>query len=48
LLAHFRGSWGSKGTFSFSNAIEDTQAAILFLREAENVKRYRIDPNAAE
>jgi pimeloyl-ACP methyl ester carboxylesterase len=44
LLAHFRGSWGSEGTFSFSNAIEDTQAAILFLRDPENVKKYRIDP----
>jgi uncharacterized protein len=44
LMAHFRGSWGSEGTFSFSNAIEDMQAAILFLRDAENVKKYRIDP----
>ena len=44
LLAHFRGSWGSEGTFSFSNAIRDMQAAILFLRDAENVKKYRIDP----
>jgi pimeloyl-ACP methyl ester carboxylesterase len=44
LLAHFRGSWGSEGVFSFSNAIEDMQAAILFLRDAENVKKYRMDP----
>jgi uncharacterized protein len=44
LLAHFRGSWGSEGVFSFSNAIEDMQAAILFLRAAENVKKYRVDP----
>lgn len=38
------GSWGSQGTFSFANSIEDTQSAIQFLREAENVKTYRIDP----
>jgi pimeloyl-ACP methyl ester carboxylesterase len=44
LVYHYRGSWGSEGTFSFSNAIEDTQAAIQFLRETENVKKYRIDP----
>jgi len=44
LLAHFRGSWGSEGVFSFSNAIEDLQAAILFLRDAENAKKYRNDP----
>ena len=44
LIPHYRGSWGSTGTFSFANAIEDTQAAIQFLREAQNVKKYRIDP----
>jgi len=44
LIPHYRGSWGSAGTFSFSNAIEDTQAAIQFLRDAENVKKYRMDP----
>jgi pimeloyl-ACP methyl ester carboxylesterase len=44
LIPHYRGSWGSSGIFSFANAIEDTQASIQFLREAENVKKYRIDP----
>jgi uncharacterized protein len=44
LVPHYRGSWGSQGNFSFSNCIEDTQAAIEFLRDAENVKKYRIDP----
>ena len=43
LFPHYRGSWGSAGTFSFSNAIEDTQAAIAFARDPENVKKYRID-----
>jgi pimeloyl-ACP methyl ester carboxylesterase len=43
LAFDYRGSWGSAGTFSFSNAIEDTQAAIQFLRDAENVKKYRMD-----
>jgi acetyl esterase/lipase len=43
-VPHYRGSWGSQSTFSFAHSIEDTQSAIQFLREAENVKKYRIDP----
>jgi pimeloyl-ACP methyl ester carboxylesterase len=44
LIPHYRGSWGSEGKFSFSNAIEDTRISVQFLRDAENVKKYRIDP----
>ncbi len=44
LIPHYRGAWGSAGTFSFANAIEDTQSAVQFLREAENIRKYRIDP----
>jgi pimeloyl-ACP methyl ester carboxylesterase len=44
LIYHYRGSWGRAGTFSFANAIEDTQTALQFLRDAENVKKYRMDP----
>jgi uncharacterized protein len=43
LVPHYRGSWGSAGSFSFSNAIEDAQAAVQFLRDPENVKKYRCD-----
>ena len=43
LVPHYRGSWGSAGNFSFSNAIEDTQAAIAFLRDPANAKKYRAD-----
>jgi pimeloyl-ACP methyl ester carboxylesterase len=43
LVPHYRGSWGSAGNFSFSNAIEDTQAAIAFLRDPANTKKYRTD-----
>jgi len=39
-----RGAWGSAGTFSFSNAIEDTHTAVQFLRDPENAKKDRIDP----
>jgi uncharacterized protein len=43
LVPHYRGSWGSAGNFSFSNAIEDTQSAIAFLRDPANAKKYRTD-----
>jgi uncharacterized protein len=43
LVPHYRGSWGSAGQFSFRNAIEDTQAAVQFLRDPANAKRYRTD-----
>ena len=44
LLFHYRGTWGTAGTFSFSSAIEDTAEAVRFLRNSENVLKYRIDP----
>ncbi len=44
LVPHYRGSWGSAGNFSFTNAIEDTQSAIAFLRDPANAKKYRTDP----
>jgi pimeloyl-ACP methyl ester carboxylesterase len=44
LTFHYRGSWGSEGTFSFAHALEDADSAIAFLRDPANAKRYRIDP----
>jgi len=44
LVPHYRGSWGSQGSFTFANAIEDTQASVAFLREPANVAKYRVDP----
>jgi len=41
---NYRGSWGSPGAFSFEHAIEDTQAAIAYLREPANASRLRSDP----
>lgn len=40
----YRGSWGSPGNFSFTHSIEDTQAAIAYLRDAANAKKLRSDP----
>jgi uncharacterized protein len=40
----YRGSWGSPGDFSFTHSIEDTQAAIAYLRDGANAKKLRSDP----
>ncbi|MFM6976212.1 MAG: alpha/beta hydrolase [Sphingobacteriaceae bacterium] len=41
----FRGSWGSKGEFTFENNIADTKAVINYLTDPENVRELRIDTN---
>lgn len=43
LTFHYRGSWGSHGDFSFTHAIEDTDAALDFLRNPANASKYGID-----
>ena len=45
LIFHYRGAWGSGGTFSFSNCIDDVHAALDYLRAPENVLRLGIDPH---
>ncbi len=40
----YRGSWGSPGSFSFGNSVEDTVAAIAWLRDPANATRLRTDP----
>jgi pimeloyl-ACP methyl ester carboxylesterase len=44
LYFNYRGSWGSPGDFSFSHGIEDTAAAVAYLRQPEMAKRLRLDP----
>jgi pimeloyl-ACP methyl ester carboxylesterase len=41
---NYRGSWGSPGVFSFSNSMEDTVAAIAYLRDPANAAKLRTDP----
>jgi pimeloyl-ACP methyl ester carboxylesterase len=43
LYFNYRGSWGSGGTFSFQNALDDVAAALAFLRDPANAARFRID-----
>jgi pimeloyl-ACP methyl ester carboxylesterase len=44
LTLHYRGSWGSEGTFSFLAAAEDSHAALAFLEDPATDARYHIDP----
>lgn len=41
---NYRGSWGSPGDFSFTHSIEDTLAAIAYVRDPANAKKLRADP----
>lgn len=45
LFFHYRGSWGSPGDYSFTNGIEDTAAAVAYLRDPANAKTLRADPS---
>ncbi len=44
LYFNYRGSWGSPGNFSLGNSIEDTVAAIAYMREPANAAKFRADP----
>lgn len=43
LFFHYRGAWGSEGTYSFTHVIEDVAAAADYLRA--NAEAYRTDPD---
>ena len=45
LYFDYRGSWGSPGDFSFSHGIEDTAAAINYVRSPEMAGILRLDPS---
>jgi len=44
LLFHYRGTWGTAGTFSHASAKEDVAEAVRFLRDPANLAKYRSDP----
>lgn len=44
LYFNYRGSWGTPGDFSFSHGIEDTAAALAYLRQLTVAKKLRLDP----
>lgn len=42
-IFHYRGSWGSEGTFSFQHVLEDVKVALEFIRSKESIEKYHID-----
>lgn len=46
LTLHYRGSWGSPGTFSFSGASDDAFAALQYLQQPATIAQYHIDTSA--
>jgi pimeloyl-ACP methyl ester carboxylesterase len=45
LYVDYRGLWGSGGTFSFVNSLEDTKAVLSWAREPKNAANYGFDLN---
>jgi uncharacterized protein len=44
LYFNYRGSWGTPGDFSFAHGIEDTAAALAYLRQPAVATKLRLDP----
>lgn len=44
LYFDYRGTWGSAGTFSFGNGLEDVAAVLEWVRAPAQVERYGFDP----
>ncbi|NND70004.1 MAG: alpha/beta fold hydrolase [Rhodothermales bacterium] len=42
---HYRGSWGSGGTFGFANAIDDVANVLATVRDTTWAREHRSDPN---
>ena len=42
---HYRGTWGSRGDFSFANVLEDAAAVLAQVREPAFARAHRIDPD---
>lgn len=45
MVFHYRGCWGSEGDYKWKNLIDDTGAAINFIKSETVFEKFRIDPN---
>jgi predicted alpha/beta-fold hydrolase len=43
LTLHYRGSWGSPGIFSIQHVLQDTDAAVAFVRRPDIAEKFGID-----
>lgn len=44
LTLHYRGSWGSPGSFSYAHCAEDADTALAWLRSPATLARFAVDP----
>src|SRR6185295_14835995 len=44
LFVNYRGTWGTGGTFSFENALQDGASALAWVRAPLNVREFHLDP----
>jgi uncharacterized protein len=44
LTLHYRGAWGSAGTYSIAHCVEDSLAAISYLRDPKVIAKYNLEP----
>jgi len=44
LAVHYRGSWGVKGSFSYTHALEDADAEVNWITSSEVAAKYNVDP----
>jgi len=44
LAMHYRGSWGSQGTFSFTHCMEDVGAMLAWISNPANAAKFHVDP----
>lgn len=45
LAMHYRGSWGSQGTFTFTHCMEDVDTMLAYVTQPANVQKFHIDPH---
>jgi pimeloyl-ACP methyl ester carboxylesterase len=43
LAMHYRGAWGSQGTFSFTHCMEDVSTMLAYVTQPANVTKFHID-----
>ena len=43
LAIHYRGAWGSEGTFSISHCMEDVGVMLGYVTDAVNAKKFHVD-----
>jgi uncharacterized protein len=45
LAMHYRGSWGSQGTFTFTHCMEDVDTMFAYVTQSANVQKFHINPH---